>query len=180
MQNLLWTFVGATLGTAASVLPGIGPAVTVALLQSVITKIDPSGTLTLKALSISQDNWTIFLQQPLLATLLRLRLLLWLAYGYGANWARSTPVPDSAIEVTIANAVGLALAYVGRLPNTTRYDPTPINSARRFLSEQICGKVRQSVWDVCRAVTLMPRVRQMSRQRPHFQQVFLLSIHRAC
>jgi len=37
MQNLLWAFVGATLGRAAGVLPGIGPVVTVALLQSVIT-----------------------------------------------------------------------------------------------------------------------------------------------
>ena len=27
MQNLLWCFVGVTLGTAVGVLPGIGPAV---------------------------------------------------------------------------------------------------------------------------------------------------------
>ena len=35
MQNLLWCFVGVTLGTAVGVLPGIGPAVTVALLLPV-------------------------------------------------------------------------------------------------------------------------------------------------
>ncbi len=49
MQNLLWCFVGVTLGTAVGVLPGIGPAVTVALLLPVTTKIDPSGALIMFA-----------------------------------------------------------------------------------------------------------------------------------
>jgi putative tricarboxylic transport membrane protein len=49
MQNLLWAFVGVTLGTAVGVLPGIGPAVTVALLLPVTTKIDPSGALIMFA-----------------------------------------------------------------------------------------------------------------------------------
>ena len=49
MQNLLWAFVGVTLGTAVGVLPGIGPAVTVALLLPVTTKIDPSGALSMFA-----------------------------------------------------------------------------------------------------------------------------------
>ena len=31
-MNLLWAFIGATLGTAIGVLPGIGPALTIALL----------------------------------------------------------------------------------------------------------------------------------------------------
>ena len=93
MQNLLWAFVGATRGTAAGVLPGIGPAVTVALLQLVITKIDPSGTLTLKGLSISQGDWTIFLQKPLSATLLAITVAVvvgpWLWRKLGAVNARS-------------------------------------------------------------------------------------------
>ena len=49
LQNLLWCLVGVTLGTAVGVLPGIGPAVTVALLLPVTTKIDPSGALIMFA-----------------------------------------------------------------------------------------------------------------------------------
>jgi len=48
-QNLLWCLIGVTLGTAVGVLPGIGPAVTVALLLPVTTKIDPSGALIMFA-----------------------------------------------------------------------------------------------------------------------------------
>src|SRR6188768_1701122 len=49
MQNLMWCLVGVTLGTAVGVLPGIGPAVTVALLLPVTTKVDPSGALIMFA-----------------------------------------------------------------------------------------------------------------------------------
>ena len=49
LQNLMWAFVGVTLGTAVGVLPGIGPAVTVALLLPVTTKVDPSGALIMFA-----------------------------------------------------------------------------------------------------------------------------------
>jgi len=49
LQNLMWCFVGVTLGTAVGVLPGIGPAVTVALLLPVTTKVDPSGALIMFA-----------------------------------------------------------------------------------------------------------------------------------
>ena len=49
MTNLMWCFVGVTLGTAIGVLPGIGPAVTIALLLPVTTKVDPSGALIMFA-----------------------------------------------------------------------------------------------------------------------------------
>jgi putative tricarboxylic transport membrane protein len=49
LTNLMWCFVGVTLGTAVGVLPGIGPAVTVALLLPVTTKVDPSGALIMFA-----------------------------------------------------------------------------------------------------------------------------------
>jgi putative tricarboxylic transport membrane protein len=49
MQNLLWAFVGVTLGTAVGVLPGIGPAVAIALLLPVTSKIEPSGALIMFA-----------------------------------------------------------------------------------------------------------------------------------
>ncbi len=49
VQNLLWCFIGVTLGTAVGVLPGVGPAVTVALLLPVTNKIDPSGALIMFA-----------------------------------------------------------------------------------------------------------------------------------
>ena len=41
LNNLLWAFVGATLGTAIGVLPGIGPAMTVAVLLPVTFNLDP-------------------------------------------------------------------------------------------------------------------------------------------
>src|ERR671918_3212407 len=40
--NLLWAMVGVTLGTAVGVLPGIGPAMTVALLLPVTFNLDPA------------------------------------------------------------------------------------------------------------------------------------------
>ena len=49
LTNLMWCLVGVTLGTAVGVLPGIGPAVTVALLLPVTTKVDPSGALIMFA-----------------------------------------------------------------------------------------------------------------------------------
>ena len=47
--NLLWGLVGVTLGTAVGVLPGIGPALTVALLLPVTVKLDPTGALIMFA-----------------------------------------------------------------------------------------------------------------------------------
>jgi putative tricarboxylic transport membrane protein len=49
LQNLMWCFVGVTLGTAVGVLPGIGPAVTVALLLPITAKVDSSGALIMFA-----------------------------------------------------------------------------------------------------------------------------------
>lgn len=43
--NLLYALIGVTLGTAVGVLPGIGPATTVALLLPVTYKLDPAGSL---------------------------------------------------------------------------------------------------------------------------------------
>ena len=40
--NLMWSLVGVTLGTAIGILPGIGPALTIALLLPVTYKIDPT------------------------------------------------------------------------------------------------------------------------------------------
>lgn len=47
--NLLLALVGVTLGTAVGVLPGIGPALTVALLLPITFKLDPTGALILFA-----------------------------------------------------------------------------------------------------------------------------------
>src|SRR6188474_475410 len=41
-QNLLWSLAGVTLGTAIGVLPGIGPALTIALLLPVTYSLDPT------------------------------------------------------------------------------------------------------------------------------------------
>jgi putative tricarboxylic transport membrane protein len=47
--NLLWAFVGVTLGTVVGILPGIGPALTVALLLPVTYQLDPVGSLIMFA-----------------------------------------------------------------------------------------------------------------------------------
>ncbi len=48
-MNLLWGFVGVTLGTAIGVLPGVGPALTVAMLLPLTIKLDPTGALIMFA-----------------------------------------------------------------------------------------------------------------------------------
>jgi putative tricarboxylic transport membrane protein len=48
-MSLLYAFVGVLLGTAVGVLPGIGPALTVALLLPVTYKLDPAGSLIMFA-----------------------------------------------------------------------------------------------------------------------------------
>src|SRR5688500_20203989 len=40
--HLLWALAGVTLGTAVGVLPGIGPALTVALLLPITFNLDPT------------------------------------------------------------------------------------------------------------------------------------------
>ena len=47
--NLLWAFIGSVLGTAIGVLPGIGPALTIALLLPVTTGMDPTGAFIMFA-----------------------------------------------------------------------------------------------------------------------------------
>lgn len=48
-MNLLYALIGVTLGTAVGVLPGIGPALTVALLLPVTYRLDPAGSLIMFA-----------------------------------------------------------------------------------------------------------------------------------
>ncbi|MGH9199916.1 MAG: tripartite tricarboxylate transporter permease, partial [Vicinamibacterales bacterium] len=48
-SNLLWGFMGVTLGTIVGVLPGIGPALTVALLLPVTYGLDPTAALIMFA-----------------------------------------------------------------------------------------------------------------------------------
>jgi putative tricarboxylic transport membrane protein len=48
-SNLLFAFIGVLLGTAVGVLPGIGPALTVALLLPVTFQLDPAGSLIMFA-----------------------------------------------------------------------------------------------------------------------------------
>jgi putative tricarboxylic transport membrane protein len=43
--NLMWAFIGCFLGTAIGVLPGIGPALTVAMLLPITAKVEPSSAL---------------------------------------------------------------------------------------------------------------------------------------
>lgn len=43
--NLMWAFVGCVIGTAVGVLPGIGPAVTVAMLLPITTQVEPTASM---------------------------------------------------------------------------------------------------------------------------------------
>jgi TctA family transporter len=43
--NLLWAFVGCVLGTAIGVLPGLGPAVTVAMLLPITAQVEPTASM---------------------------------------------------------------------------------------------------------------------------------------
>ncbi|HWO41043.1 MAG TPA: tripartite tricarboxylate transporter permease [Candidatus Eisenbacteria bacterium] len=47
--NLFWGFLGVTLGTFVGVLPGVGPALTVAMLLPVTVKLDATGALIMFA-----------------------------------------------------------------------------------------------------------------------------------
>jgi putative tricarboxylic transport membrane protein len=47
--NLLWGFTGVMLGTFIGVLPGVGPALTVAMLMPLTVKLDPTGALIMFA-----------------------------------------------------------------------------------------------------------------------------------
>jgi putative tricarboxylic transport membrane protein len=47
--NLLWALIGVTCGTAVGILPGIGPALTVALLLPVTHRVDPTGSIIMFA-----------------------------------------------------------------------------------------------------------------------------------
>jgi putative tricarboxylic transport membrane protein len=48
-MNLMWGFIGVTLGTLVGVLPGVGPALTVAMLLPLTVKLDPTGALIMFA-----------------------------------------------------------------------------------------------------------------------------------
>jgi len=45
LVNLMWAFVGCALGTAIGVLPGLGPAVTVAMLLPITSQVEPTASM---------------------------------------------------------------------------------------------------------------------------------------
>src|SRR5688572_31087175 len=49
LANLGWCVLGVTLGTAIGILPGIGPALTIALLLPVTAHLDPTGAFIMFA-----------------------------------------------------------------------------------------------------------------------------------
>ncbi|MGE0419541.1 MAG: tripartite tricarboxylate transporter permease, partial [Acetobacteraceae bacterium] len=49
VQNLFWCLVGAIVGTAIGVLPGVGPVATMALLLPVTYYLPPEGALIMLA-----------------------------------------------------------------------------------------------------------------------------------
>ena len=51
--NLFWAFLGCLIGTAIGVLPGIGPALTVAMLLPLTAHVDPTASMIL----FGDDTW---------------------------------------------------------------------------------------------------------------------------
>ncbi|MBI2815733.1 MAG: tripartite tricarboxylate transporter permease [Acidobacteria bacterium] len=49
LKNLMWGFLGVTLGTAVGVLPGVGPALTISLLLPATANVEPAGALIMFA-----------------------------------------------------------------------------------------------------------------------------------
>lgn len=47
--NLMWSLIGVTLGTFIGIMPGIGPALTIALLLPITSKLDPTGSFIMFA-----------------------------------------------------------------------------------------------------------------------------------
>lgn len=47
--NLMWAFVGCAVGTAIGVLPGLGPAVTIAMLLPITSQVEPTASMILFA-----------------------------------------------------------------------------------------------------------------------------------
>src|SRR5919206_3429099 len=47
--NVFWCFIGCLLGTVVGVLPGLGPAATIAMLLPLTYKMDPAGGLIMMA-----------------------------------------------------------------------------------------------------------------------------------
>ena len=43
--NLMWAFVGCVIGTGIGVLPGLGPAVTVAMLLPITAQVEPTASM---------------------------------------------------------------------------------------------------------------------------------------
>src|SRR5918996_1137465 len=48
-MNLMWGFIGVTLGTFVGVLPGVGPALTIAMLLPITVRLDPTGAFIMFA-----------------------------------------------------------------------------------------------------------------------------------
>ena len=49
LSNLMWCFIGVFLGTVIGVLPGLGPAATIAMLLPLTFKMDPTGAIIMLA-----------------------------------------------------------------------------------------------------------------------------------
>jgi putative tricarboxylic transport membrane protein len=116
--NLLWGFVGVTLGTFVGVLPGVGPALTVAMLLPLTVKLDPTGALIMFAgiyygAMFGGSTTTILLNTPgesaSIATALEGNRM---AKGGRAGPALATSAIGSFVAGTIATVLLTLLAPV--------------------------------------------------------------------
>src|SRR6185503_9506702 len=119
--NLLWGFLGVTLGTFIGVLPGVGPALTVAMLMPLTIKLDPTGALIMFAgiyygAMYGGSTTTILLNTPgesaSIATALEGNLM---ARNGRAGPALATSAIGSFVAGTIATVLGLTSLFLGLL-----------------------------------------------------------------
>jgi putative tricarboxylic transport membrane protein len=116
--NLLWGFIGVTLGTFIGVLPGVGPALTVAMLMPLTVKLDPTGALIMFAgiyygAMYGGSTTTILLNTPgesaSIATALEGNLM---AKNGRAGPALATSAVGSFVAGTIATVLVTLLAPI--------------------------------------------------------------------
>src|SRR5512145_3535920 len=116
--NILWGFIGVTLGTFIGVLPGVGPALTVAMLLPLTVRVEPTGALIMFAgiyygAMYGGSTTTILLNTPgesaSIATALEGNLM---AKNGRAGPALATAAIGSFIAGTIATILVTLLAPV--------------------------------------------------------------------
>ena len=133
--NLGWAFVGVTLGTLIGILPGIGPALTIALLLPVTATLDPAGAFIMFAglyygAMYGSSTTSILLNTPgesgSIVTAVEGNLMA--RQGRGA-----AALATAAIGSFVAGTIGTLLAHLPRAAH--RQARHPVRAGRIFRAD---------------------------------------------